>query len=99
MHEIGLHCDAKAAFGEATADYCLTDQAVEAARLVRNALAHNGGRVTDELKTVSHGIDIVDQLLQVMPDDNRKLFDALKKRAFKLAETALTLPQTKAGSH
>src|SRR5207253_2041712 len=42
-----LHADARAAFGDTTADFCLTDQAVDAARLVRNALAHHGGKETD----------------------------------------------------
>lgn len=90
-----LHADARAAFGDSTADFCLTDQAVDAARLVRNALAHHGGKETDQLKKVPHGVDVVDGVLQVMPDDNRRLFDALKDRVFKLAETAMTLPQMK----
>jgi hypothetical protein len=88
-----LHSDATAALGGTTADYCLTDQTVDAARLVRNALAHLGGKETDQLKKVTHGVDVVDGVLQVMPEDNRRLFDALKDRVFKLAETALGLPQ------
>jgi len=90
-----LHADARAAFGDTTADYCLTDPPVDTARLVRNALAHHGGKETDQLKKVPHGVDVVDGVLQVMPDDNRRLFDTLKDRVFKLVETALTLPQCK----
>jgi sugar phosphate isomerase/epimerase len=45
------------------------DQTVNAARLVRNALAHHGGKETDQLKKVSHGVDILDGVLQVMPAD------------------------------
>jgi hypothetical protein len=90
-----LHSDVRATFGDTTADYCLTDQPVDAARLVRNALAHHGGKETDQLKKVAHGVDVVDGVLQVMPADNRRLFDTLKDRVFKLAETALALPQMK----
>jgi hypothetical protein len=88
-----LHSDARAAFGDTTANHCLTDSPVELARLVRNALAHQGGRETDELKKVAHGVTVVDGVLQVMPDDNRRLFDTLKDRVFKLTQAALSLPQ------
>jgi hypothetical protein len=88
-----LHSDAKAAFGEDTADYCLADHPAEVARLVRNALAHHGGMETDELKVVAHGVDVVDGVLQIMADDNRRLFDGLKEPVSKLAEKAVTLPQ------
>jgi hypothetical protein len=90
-----LYSDAKGAFGEQTADYCLTDQAVELVRLVRNALAHHGGKETDDLKGLPHGVDVEDGVLQIMPDDNRRFFDELKDRVFKLADKAVTLPQFK----
>jgi hypothetical protein len=90
-----LVSDSKAAFGDETAKYCLTDDCVEVARLVRNALAHNGGKLTPELEKLAHGIEVVDGQLQIMPENNRKLFHQLKDRASKLAETALTMPQFK----
>jgi hypothetical protein len=87
-----LVADAKTVFGDSTAKYCLTDPFVKASRLVRNALAHNGGRVDEKLAGVDHGIEVVDGELQVMPPDNRKLLNELKVRVLKLAETAVALP-------
>jgi hypothetical protein len=49
-----LVADGKAAFGDEAIAYCLKDQFVKVARLTRNALAHNGGRLTDELRRLPH---------------------------------------------
>jgi hypothetical protein len=79
-------------FGQPIADMCLADPDVRAARLVRNALAHNGGKETAELCGVAHGIRLENGELQIMAPDTRRLFDLLKVRVFKLAEKAVTLP-------
>jgi len=88
-----LFAAAKSLFGDSIATYCLNDRAIINARLVRNALAHHGGKETPELKDAPHGITVVDGEIQVMPNDNRSLFDALKGRVVKLVDAALTLPQ------
>jgi hypothetical protein len=79
-------------FGQPIADMCLADPDVKAARLVRNALAHNGGKETTELRGVAHGIQLENGELQIMAPDTRRLFDLLKVRVFKLAEKAINLP-------
>ena len=84
--------DCTSAFGRPIADPCLSDPDVDAARLVRNALAHNGGKETSQLQAVNHGIMVDSGQLQVMAPHTRQLFDLLKGRAFKLAEKAVTHP-------
>ncbi len=84
--------DCSRLFGKPIADVCLDDADVKAARLVRNALAHNGGKETNQLHGVVHGIRIENGELQIMAPDTRRLFDMLKDRAYKLAEKAITLP-------
>jgi hypothetical protein len=87
-----LASHAKDAFGQAIADYCLTDQPVEIARLVRNRLAHNGGKICKELEALPHGIEVANDILQIKPVDNHKLFAMLKERVRLLAEAAIKVP-------
>lgn len=87
--------DAGRIFGKKLAEDCLDSREVRISRLVRNALAHNGGKETDQLKKESHGIQVENGVLQIMAPDNRALFDELKTRAFQLAEKAVTLPGMK----
>jgi hypothetical protein len=84
--------DCARSLGKPIADYCLADADVQTARLVRNALAHNGGTETSQLQKVAHGIRVEDGKLQIMAPDTRRLFDLLKVRVSKLAEEAITLP-------
>jgi hypothetical protein len=84
-------------------DYCLKDAHVDFARLVRNALAHNGGRSAPEIeaKNTEHKTDggrvhklmILDGMIQVVPDDTRFLFDLLKQKVLWLAEKAKDHPK------
>ena len=49
--------DCEGSFGKPIADLCLADSDVEAARLVRNSLAHNGGKETSKLQGVARHKD------------------------------------------
>jgi hypothetical protein len=80
--------EAERLFGKPIADSCVLDAKIETARDVRNALAHRGGRENDRLKAKPHGILVDDSRLQVMPANNKQLFDLLKERAYRLAEAA-----------
>lgn len=82
---------AKAAFDAITFGFCITDDSVSLARLVRNAIAHHGGMETEELRKVSHGIAVREGELQLMPSDSRSLFTALKDRASALAKTTMAI--------
>jgi hypothetical protein len=90
-----LVADAGQQFGPQLADDCLNAQEMKIARLVRNSLAHSGGKETDELKKIQHGILVEDDVLQIMAPDTRRLFHLLKERAYKLVEKAITLPNMK----
>lgn len=76
--------DCERLFDRATLDSCWTDPRIQTARLIRNALVHNGGRLTSELRSKRHGIVIEDGELQIMAADTRALFDVLKIPALKL---------------
>lgn len=86
---------AKKSFGSTLATDCLASKEVRIARLVRNALAHNGGRETADLKKVTHGISVEDGVLQIMAPDNHSLFELLKDRAHRLAENTIAMPGVK----
>jgi hypothetical protein len=84
--------DARRLFGPKVAHDCLVSPQVMAARLVRNALAHDGGRETPQLKSVAHGLTVEQGVLQIMAPDTRGLFDLLAIRALKLVRRASKLP-------
>lgn len=89
-------------FGDKLRDYCWTHDEVELARLVRNALAHNGGRFGKDLEkcgtrfTDVTGMDkallrgdqfnIVDGKIQITPDNTKYLFGMLKERVSKIVD-------------
>lgn len=83
----------KAAFDEELAKYCLTDQPVKVGRIVRNALAHNGGKIKEaDRAEVRDVIEEIDGFARIMPEHNRVLFNDLKERAFRLAERTVAFP-------
>jgi hypothetical protein len=77
--------------GQAVADECLNNDFVTTSRNIRNALAHNGGKVTDELKDC--GVPVIKDILQIQPPHNRALIAALERRVILLSEAAIKLPQ------
>jgi hypothetical protein len=85
--------DTDGAFGKTLADYCLKEQPVETGRLIRNCLAHGGGKLgADDIAALPKGsYEEIGGFVRIIPKHNRDLFDALKERAMKLAETTLTL--------
>ena len=86
-----LNKDVEAEFGKPIADYCLKDQPVETGRLIRNCLAHGGGKLsTDDITALPKGsYEEIGGFVRIIPIHNRALFDALKERAMKLAEVTL----------
>lgn len=66
-------------------DICIDNRDIEAVRQVRNALAHNGGRSGPQLLS-GHGVSIVQDVLQIQPDDNRRLLRLLQDRAYFFAQ-------------
>jgi hypothetical protein len=86
-----------ALFDAAVANDCLVGQfdVVKLSRLVRNSLAHNGGRVTGELKAIADAqgnkfaFHILDGYLQIMAGNTRDLYNILKYKVLLLAEKAV----------
>jgi hypothetical protein len=88
--------------GEPLRDYCWTDAEVDLARLVRNALAHNGGRIGKDLEKYKacfadatgmttpllrgDQFNIVGGKIQITPDNTKHLFGILKERVSKIVE-------------
>lgn len=73
-------------FGRRTYETVWADEAINIARLARNAIAHNGAGETDQLKAVSHGIPVAEGRLHIMPDHNKALMNLLKNASMKLAK-------------
>lgn len=87
-------------FGDPLTDFCWNHDEVDLARLVRNALAHNGGRfgkdlekfkarftdVTGADKVLLRGnkFNLVDNKIQITPDNTTYLFGVLKERVTKI---------------
>jgi len=89
-------------FGGALADFCWNHDEVTLARLVRNALAHNGGRFGGDLDRYKDRFEdatgttnpklqddffiLVDGKIQITPGNTRHLFGVLKERVTKIVE-------------
>lgn len=78
--------DAESQFGHDVTEDCVSCHDVQVARLVRNALAHNGGKETEDPRKVEHGIAVRNGELQIMAPDTRRLYNQLKRRAYRLAQ-------------
>jgi hypothetical protein len=85
--------DLSKAYGPQLANDAWDNHGVKVAKLVRHAIAHNGGKETPDLAELRHRIRVIDGGLQVTPADTRAVFDDLKTRAMEiLCETAARLP-------
>src|SRR5262249_32508361 len=58
---------------------CWSHHEINIARLVRHALSHNGGRETDDLKKQKHGVKLISDALQIVPEDNHRMLRRLRK--------------------
>jgi hypothetical protein len=85
----------KTIFSPEARDNCWSDPAIVAARNVRHALVHNGGRLTDDLRRNHPKITIVDDELHIMAPDTIDLHHMLKERVEYIV--ALVIP-TAAGA-
>lgn len=66
---------------------------IRRARHARHALAHAGGRETEDLRRASHNFTVHDGVIHIMPDDVKALYSTLKDAAFLLAEIANRRPE------
>ena len=81
------------AFTNGLRDYCFAGD-VNVARMVRNSIAHNGGRETEELRKEKHPYRVESGEIQIVPSNTTSLFELLKERATKVvAEVVSRLPK------
>jgi len=79
----GFSQDFRKRYGAGLRDYCWSDFNVNIARLTRHALVHNGGRLTSDLKKLSHGLRLCGEDIQVFPAFTKCLYELLKDRVSK----------------
>ncbi len=78
-------------------DPCWTCKDIYASREVRNALTHSGGRITEPLAKLNHGIEIIDGVLQILPDDTHRLLLRLRIAIDALVSVAMMHPAFSTG--
>ena len=83
----------RTAFGVDLSGPCWGSREIAIGREVRHALSHAGGRETEKVKKLNPGIEIKDGVLQIVPDDNKKLIAALRRAVDALVAVAAPLPQ------
>ena len=71
---------------------CWTREGIYTSRVVRHALTHAGGRITEPLAKLNHGIETIDGVLQILPDDNHRLQLRLRAAVDVLVSAAMTHP-------
>jgi hypothetical protein len=76
-------------FGAGLRTFCWSAPAIRIAGLVRNALVHNGGRMTDQLRNEEHDFEVVDGEIQVLPGHTKALHDLLKERVPRLVNETI----------
>lgn len=70
---------------------CIKNDHMKFARLVRNALAHKGGKVSPELLEMNkvYEFPVIQDRIQIVPSYSAWLFDMLMKRVLKITGAAL----------
>jgi hypothetical protein len=81
------------AFGSDLSGVCWTNHEIHISREVRHSLSHAGGRETEKLKKQKHGIKLVDDVLQIFPDDNHNLLRRLRAGIDALISAAVAHPR------
>ncbi len=89
----GFIKDFRAAFGNTLTASCLEDDEIDLARIVRNSLAHAGGRITTELNGRQHTFRIENGEIQINAEHTTSLYHKLKDRAVELTQSAVGMPE------
>ena len=61
--------------------------------VIRHALSHNGGRVTEELGKQKHGVLVIDDELQIVPADIHQMLKRLRLAVRDIILAAKEFPQ------
>ncbi len=68
----------RTALGKDITCACWSHHEINIPRLVRHALSHNGGRETEDLKKQKHGIRLIGDELQIVPNDVHRMLSRLR---------------------
>lgn len=82
----------RAHFGDEVEKSCWSCDPIKNARNVRNAFAHNGGRLTDNLPKESDQFIVVEGQLQIMAEHTVRLFSLLREQVTRVISTAIAMP-------
>lgn len=80
-------------FGRDISVPCWTHHEINNAKLVPHALSHAGGRETTDLKKQKHGVKLLGDVLQIVPDDNHNLLRRLRTGVEALVAVAAADPK------
>lgn len=75
-------------FGDDGRDKCWTNDKVNLFRVVRHSLSHAGGRLTDDLAKLKHGLHLIDGKIQITPVENHAVVRTLQSCVDVLIEKA-----------
>jgi hypothetical protein len=76
-------------FGQPICDDCWSDPQIQILRYARNAIVHEGGRETDQIKRLGHKVLVYKGYLQVYPDDLKAAFRLVEKCVDKIVAAAV----------
>jgi hypothetical protein len=85
--------DLAAEFGIGIRDLCWFDERVNVSRLVRNAILHNGARLTPELEPLRRHLNLGGDEIHILAPDTTQLFELLKVRVSAFVQEALKQPR------
>jgi hypothetical protein len=68
----------RSGLGKDISPTCWSHHDINIARLVRHALSHYGGRETEDLKKQKHGVSLIDEELQIQPEDVKRMLQCLR---------------------
>ncbi len=83
----------RTALGQDISGPCWSHHEINNARLIRHALSHAGGRETADLKKQPHGVRLLGGVLQIFPEDNKKMLDRLRKAVEVVVTVAAARPE------
>lgn len=79
-------------FGNDAWQLCWTDKDVNAIRLIRIALTHASGRITEDIRKANIDIEEVDGVIQILPYRIRDQYKLLAPRVLQVIDKAVTMP-------
>jgi hypothetical protein len=77
------------AIGEAVAEQCWNGHEMRGRKLIRNAIAHNGGKFHTQLDPWKSDLHVIDGVIQIAASENRQLYGSLASNVDALVSAVL----------